>query len=308
MQDTLFYRIDPPAVPEISLCDTANVKPPYVHFRRQAREYIFYYIHSGELALREDTRHYHLSDGDYILLDPTFEHEGLHATTVCFSYVHFTLEGLSMCQADTDEADRTAAGMSSNSAIATDNALAWGADKISSQILFPKSGHIDAEDIAAQFHHALAELLACRPQAPAGRLRQGSLFLELLALTAQSYNRALAHELAAGTRMGDTVLQLSRYLTVNYAQDITSSTLEELYHCNFDHLNRCFKKATGDTIFATLTRIRIDNAKKYLATGLYSCSETSVKCGFHDVYYFSKVFKKISGSTPLQYKRKWHEN
>ena len=275
MNETLFYEVTGFVAPGISLCDTAHIRPPYVHFRRKASEYILYYIHSGELAIREDDREYLLTEGHYILLDPSCEHEGLRSTTCNFTYVHFSMDGIRMT----------------------------APEAVSTSVVFPKSGHLDAEDIAEDFNTALSRLLSCVEDDPLQSYLRGSLLCELLALLAMQYRRHRLHAMGTASGTASYVPGLKRYLAIHYDTDISSSSLEEMFHCNFDHLNRVFKKATGDTIFATLNRIRIESAKKFLATGLYTCSEVAVKCGFHDVYYFSRVFKKMTGTTPAKYRK-----
>lgn len=282
MSENLFYVITGFFASRISLCDTAHIRPPYIHFRRKAAEYILYYIHSGELAIREDDREYLLTEGQYILLDPSCEHEGLRSTTCNFTYVHFSMDGIRM--------------------------TAFSENSASAPICFPKSGHLDAEDIAEDFNAALSRLLSCVEDTPLQSYLRSSLLCELLALLAMQYRRHRLHAMVPATGAASYVPGLKRYLTIHYGTEISSSSLEEMFHCNFDHLNRVFKKATGDTIFATLNRIRIENAKKYLATGLYTCSEVAVKCGFHDVYYFSRVFRKLTGTPPAQYKNGQYTN
>lgn len=285
MNKDLCYTISGFAAPRISLCDTAHIRPPYIHFRRKAPEYILYYIHSGELAIREDDREYLLTGGHYILLDPSCEHEGLRSTACDFTYVHFSMDGIRM----TGSFESTARESAFSEASAA-------------PVCFPKYGHLDAEDLAEDFNTGLSRLLSCTEGDPLQSYLRGSLLCELLALLAMQYRRHRLHALTTATGTASYVPSLKRYLTIHYGTEISSSSLEKMFHCNFDHLNRVFKKATGDTVFATLNRIRIESAKKYLATGLYTCSEVAVKCGFHDVYYFSKVFKKLSGSSPAKYK------
>ena len=291
MNENLFYTVTGFAAPRISLCDTAHIRPPYIHFRRKAPEYILYYIHSGELAIREDDREYLLTEGQYILLDPSCEHEGLRSTTCNFTYVHFSMEGIRMTLPEAAFAEATVpkSGLSESSA--------------STPVCFPKSGHLDAEDLAEDFNVALSRLLSYPEDDPLHSYLRGSLLCELLALLAMQYRRHRLHAMVTSSSTASCVPSLKRYLSIQCGTDINSSSLEEMFHCNFDHLNRVFKKATGDTIFATLNRIRIENAKKYLATGLYTCSEVAVKCGFHDVYYFSRVFKKMTGTTPAKYRK-----
>lgn len=297
MNNEIFYEITSCSLPRISLCDTANIKPPYIHFKRQAQEYIFYYIHSGELHIREDKREYLLTEGDYILLDPAYEHEGLSATTCSFTYVHFTLDGVVML---------TSSVGSDNGTHIINNTFSGNASDKSGLMFpfFPKTGHIDVNKLTAEFNLTLSKLLECIHDMTLNSYLMGSLLCELFAMLSQNYRRSLAHSIASDSRAGGYVITLRHYLAANYSEDIDSALLEEMFHCNFDYLNRVFKKETGDTIFSTLSHIRIQNAKKYLATGLYTCNEAAAKCGFHDAYYFSKVFKKLAGCTPTEYRKK----
>lgn len=283
MKEQLFYSVIGFSAPVISLCDTAHIKPPYVHFRRKASEYILYYIHSGELSIREDDREYLLSEGQYLLLDPACEHEGLRATTCNFTYIHFSLCGLTISTSDYEN-------FISESPVAT-------------PIYFPKYGRLDAEDIAEDFSIVLSRLLSHVEENPVNTYLQSSQLCELLALLALQYRRRKLHAMIADSGTASYVPALKRFLEIHYSTEINSRSLEDLFHCNFDHLNRVFKKMTGNTVFATLNRIRIEKAKKYLATGFYTCNEVAVKCGFHDVYYFSRVFKKMTGMSPVAYKK-----
>lgn len=305
MDNDIFYKITSPSLPAISLCDTANIKPPYIHFRRQAQEYIFYYIHSGELHIREDRREYLLTEGDYILLDPEFEHEGLNSTRCSFTYIHFALDGVDMLPGQDIKNVLTA-----NTANTTENHnnkkhLADNTYNRAAFMLpiFPKTGHIDVNGPAAEFSLTLTKLLECIHDMTFNSYLMSSLLCELIGMLAQNYRRSLAHSIAADSRAGGYVIALRNYLSANYSEDIDSAKIEEMFHCNFDYLNRVFKKETGDTIFSTLSHIRVQNAKKYLATGLYTCNEVASKCGFHDAYYFSKVFKKLAGCSPTEYRK-----
>lgn len=272
MSDEIFYNLTLGVMPSISLCDIADVKPPYVHFRRKPQEYILYFILSGELNIREDNREYLLTQGDYILLDPECEHEGLRSTACRFAYVHFITDGISRCN-------------------------------VSGQPpLFPKSGRLDIKELSEEFSLTLYRLLDCTHDDLYGAYLMSSLLCELLGMLAVCHRRRISHAIAEDSRVSGYVLGLKHFLNRNYSSDISSKSLEEIYHCNFDYLNRVFKQETGDTIFSTLNRIRIQNAKKYLATGLYTCSEAAARCGFHDVYYFSRVFKKYTGMSPATYK------
>ena len=75
-----------------------------------------------------------------------------------------------------------------------------------------------------------------------------------------------------------------------------------------DHFRRCFKEDTGTTPLEYMTNLRINRAKKLLcATPYQSVENIAADCGFSDVFYFSRVFKKHTAAAPRQY-RKEHES
>lgn len=68
------------------------------------------------------------------------------------------------------------------------------------------------------------------------------------------------------------------------------------------HLSRMFKRATGVTLERYLMIRRIDAAKRLLLEPLENVSEIAERCGFSDPAYFARVFRRIAGCSPREYR------
>ena len=67
------------------------------------------------------------------------------------------------------------------------------------------------------------------------------------------------------------------------------------------YFRREFSASVGISPSAYIKKVRIENAKAYLRTGLFSVTEVAVKCGFDSISYFSHEFHRSSGMTPREY-------
>ncbi len=70
-----------------------------------------------------------------------------------------------------------------------------------------------------------------------------------------------------------------------------------------DYFRRCFESECGTTPARYLLALRLGAAKKLLASSDMSVSEIARQCGFADVYYFSRRFKREVGVTPLEFRK-----
>jgi AraC-like DNA-binding protein len=68
-----------------------------------------------------------------------------------------------------------------------------------------------------------------------------------------------------------------------------------------DHLRKLFAKATGVTPLDYLTSLRMDEARHLLKIGGFSVKEIALRVGFKDQYYFSRMFRKVTGMSPTQF-------
>ncbi|MFP3155860.1 response regulator [Lachnospiraceae bacterium ZAX-1] len=100
----------------------------------------------------------------------------------------------------------------------------------------------------------------------------------------------------------DVVKMTKRFLEENYQQDITRESVSEAIYLNSDYLNRIFKKETGYTLMNYLQKVRIESAKKYLRETELSISIISQNTGFDTATYFTKIFRKLTGITPKEYR------
>lgn len=78
--------------------------------------------------------------------------------------------------------------------------------------------------------------------------------------------------------------------------------LSELLFVSKDYLRHLLTKATGRSPVKHLIDVRMERAAKLFEEGSPSVAETAKACGFSDVYYFSRLFKKRFKTPPAAYR------
>ncbi len=95
------------------------------------------------------------------------------------------------------------------------------------------------------------------------------------------------------------------YIESHYKDSISNEKLASLINFSNRTLARRFKKATGNTPYEYVQRIRIESAKKMLENIDTGVEQVALDVGYEDFSSFRKVFKRLTGITPLDYKRKY---
>jgi AraC-like DNA-binding protein len=98
------------------------------------------------------------------------------------------------------------------------------------------------------------------------------------------------------------IQQAVRFITDNYRTDIRLSAVARQAGMSPSHFSRIFKKAMGVCYQGYLNSCRITKAKDLLRTSPQSISEIAASLGFSDATGFGRIFKKITGQTPSDYR------
>lgn len=116
------------------------------------------------------------------------------------------------------------------------------------------------------------------------------LFLNLLELDMSSKNELR-------TSIANRIMDLID----SSAIDLSSKEISERLELNYEYLSRTFSKETGFTISQYKNHVKIQKAIYYLKTENLTISEIAEKCGFENQFYFSRVFKNVTGLSPTAY-------
>jgi AraC-like DNA-binding protein len=101
---------------------------------------------------------------------------------------------------------------------------------------------------------------------------------------------------------------IMQYVGDHYAEPITQHEVAEKFYFTKEYFSRFFKQNTGMTFGEYLTQYRLNAARKDLLESKKSILEIAVNHGFADAGGYIKAFKKIYGTTPLQYRKSfWKE-
>lgn len=93
------------------------------------------------------------------------------------------------------------------------------------------------------------------------------------------------------------------YLHANYASNIGLKKLADELNTSESSLSKQFKQQVGCGIVAYRTHLRVYMAALMLLQSTRPVSQVAEKTGFWDVKYFSRVFRKIMGESPAQYRK-----
>ena len=94
------------------------------------------------------------------------------------------------------------------------------------------------------------------------------------------------------------IKEMLKFIQAKIPGKISRKELAKEFSVTPEHLNFIFKNETGMTPVQAIHQARIKLACHFLLEDGLSIKETAEKVGFNDEFYFSKVFKKVMGTTP----------
>ena len=103
----------------------------------------------------------------------------------------------------------------------------------------------------------------------------------------------------------EAITMVQRYMEKNYNKTITMTEMAGISSMSPRNLIRRFEQATSNTPLEYLQRFRIENAKKMLENRNDGIEQIAMKCGYEDMSFFRKVFRRHVGMTPREYKDKY---
>ena len=100
----------------------------------------------------------------------------------------------------------------------------------------------------------------------------------------------------------DRIKKILSYIEDNYQNKITLNDIAGHIHLCESECTRLFKRHMNTTLFAFLQEYRIERSLEFLQTD-QPVSAVADKAGFSDPNYYSKVFAKIKGCSPREYRK-----
>lgn len=106
---------------------------------------------------------------------------------------------------------------------------------------------------------------------------------------------------AGGPSACTALKRAMNYISLNFAQDITLSSVAREVHLSESYFSSQFKKLCGVSFTEYLNAVRIDESKRLLISGDMNVTEAAARVGFASQSYFSKVFHRVTDMTPRQF-------
>lgn len=98
------------------------------------------------------------------------------------------------------------------------------------------------------------------------------------------------------------VIRALEILEARMAEDLSLNTVAASVGLSPSHLSRQLARATGNGFAECLALVRIGAAKRYLADGALTVKEVARLVGFHDPAYFARVFRRVEGRSPAEFR------
>ncbi|MBB6110488.1 AraC-type DNA-binding protein [Mucilaginibacter lappiensis] len=99
------------------------------------------------------------------------------------------------------------------------------------------------------------------------------------------------------------ILNAISYIQLNLHLDLSVTHLAQQANQHTDYFSRLFQQCTGERPVKYIHEKRIERAQYLMVTTRMTYPEIAEQTGFENIFYFSKVFKKVTGMSPGNYKK-----
>ena len=101
------------------------------------------------------------------------------------------------------------------------------------------------------------------------------------------------------------ISSVKSFLDEHYKEKLSLESVASHFFIDKHYLARLFKEQYGVTLVTYLQQVRITHAKRMLRFTDKSIEEIGLECGIGELNYFSRVFKKLEGVSPSEFRRLW---
>jgi YesN/AraC family two-component response regulator len=106
-----------------------------------------------------------------------------------------------------------------------------------------------------------------------------------------------------------TVIHVKEFIDQNYSEDLWLTGLSRKFNIESTYLSKTFKNIIGENLMLYISKTRVEKAKVLLHRKELNITDIALLVGYDDYSYFSRVFKKITGLSPREYReRQDYEN
>ncbi|HWI60153.1 MAG TPA: helix-turn-helix domain-containing protein [Bacillota bacterium] len=99
------------------------------------------------------------------------------------------------------------------------------------------------------------------------------------------------------------VVRAKTFARAHLLEPVTTRDAAQATHLSLPHFCRLFKRSTGITFTAFLTRCRVQKARQLLSDFSLRITDVAFAAGFQSIPHFDHTFKRYTGQSPRQYRR-----
>lgn len=292
----MFLKFNLGEIPVVNFVGRVKYKRPWVHFERVSSEHIMFLIEDGDLYIEEEGVRYHLQEGDCLILESGKYHIGYKAATCDYYFIHFESSTLEHVQEDDKAMDYL---ILNNKTVVFHDELPYSHHNT----YIPKYISIKDSNVLYKlkncFKSAVDNYYGSEDNYPvvcSSRLVEMLIIISRYIINEKkiSYSKNISKTFF-------TAQELKKFLDTNSYRNITKEHIEEKFDLNYDYLNRLLKKYYGFSIQQYSQMKKIEKAKEILMNNDIKISVVGYLVGIDSPYYFSKLFKKHVGMSPLEY-------
>jgi YesN/AraC family two-component response regulator len=285
-----------PPIPYIIACGRGRYQPGESHNNRNhIGVFDLLIVHRGTLYIGENGQNFAVKEGHAFILRPDLHHYAAASCeeTTLYYWIHFQTVG------EWEERDGDYQNIRLYTSQQYDRShLQKDEFTLSNYIIHvPK---LCVLPYPANTYNKIEQLLTLEQMSPpSARWQQQTIFEELLK------EIHLEQSLLQEQNVVQLAESIATYLRQNYAEPFKNATLQNKFSYHPNHLTRCMKKVFGCTPLEYLLVYRIDRAKQMLLTTAWPVSRIAEETGFNQLPYFTRLFRKYEGVSPIQYRMKF---